>query len=57
MKILSPQELDASKYVRYGVNKDSALIYTQNTDFDSLKLEIRNYNTVMDTVLIKKVLI
>ncbi|WP_232279776.1 Ig-like domain-containing protein [Sphingobacterium spiritivorum] len=54
VKILSPQELDASKYIRYGVNKDSALIYTQNTDFDSLKLEIRNYNTVMDTVLIKK---
>ncbi len=54
IKILSPQELDASKYVRYGVHKDSALIYTQNTDFDSLKLEIRNYNTVMDTVILKK---
>ncbi len=54
IKILSPEDIDADKYIKYGVNRDSALIYTSNTDFDSIKLEITNYNKVLDTVLIKK---
>jgi hypothetical protein len=54
IKILFPAELDESKYIKYGVQRDSALLYTSNTDFDSIKFEISNYNKVLDTILLKK---
>jgi len=54
IKILFPAELDDSKYIKYGVQRDSALVYPANTDFDSIKFEISNYNKVLDTVLLKK---
>ncbi|MBE8712926.1 hypothetical protein C4F49_04470 [Sphingobacterium sp. KB22] len=54
LTILSPAELDASKFVRYSEANDSAFVYVDNIEFDSLKFQVNDGNDVLDTILLRK---
>jgi len=54
LKLLEPTALDANKIVRIAPTQDTAKIYLENLDFDSLKIELSELNKVIDTINIRK---
>src|SRR5690606_12242049 len=53
-RILSPNNLDANKLVRFKPTLDTANIYLENLEFDSLKLEVSERNVPLDTIDLRK---
>lgn len=54
IKLLEPTALDANKIVRIAPTQDTAKIYLENLDFDSLKIELSELNKIIDTINIRK---
>ena len=54
LKLLEPTALDANKIIRIAPTQDTAKIYLENLDFDSLKIELSELNKVIDTINIRK---
>jgi len=52
--LLNDDENDKSKIVKYSEAQDSALIFINNLERDSLKFVLSENNTVLDTILVKK---
>ncbi len=53
-RILSPNNLDANKLVRFKPTLDTANIYLENLEFDSLKVEVSERNVPLDTIDLRK---
>jgi len=54
LRIISPNNLDNNKLIKYKPTLDTAKIYLENLEFDSLKIEIQENNKPIDTVNIRK---
>ncbi|HMR17717.1 MAG TPA: Ig-like domain-containing protein [Sphingobacterium sp.] len=54
LRIIDPVELDKSKAVRFTRNNDSAFVYLEKLEFDSIKMELRGETSVLDTVFIRR---
>lgn len=54
IRILNPNQLDNNKLVRFKPTQDSAKVYLENLDFDSLKVEILENTIPIDTVSLRK---
>ncbi|SMG38441.1 Ig-like domain-containing protein [Sphingobacterium psychroaquaticum] len=52
-KILFPADLDNSKIEKFNLNNDTAKIYIDKVELDSMKIEISEMGKVIDTVLIR----
>ena len=52
--IIHPTDLDANKIIRYSAIKDSATIFVDKIEFDSIKFEISNYNNILDTTMLRR---
>lgn len=52
--LIDPVDYNSDKIIRFSNSKDSASIFLKDMKFDSLKFEIRNNNTVLDTTLIRR---
>lgn len=53
INILFPLEVNDTKIERYSFHKDSVKIYLPSTELDSIKLELRDAETILDTILIR----
>lgn len=53
VEILAPQALNNTKIERYSFNRDSAKIYIDNTELDSIKLLVKDAGEIRDTVSIR----
>lgn len=54
IRVLEPQSLDDNKIVRFTRNRDTAHVYLENLDFDSIKFELSNYSDILDTLNIRR---
>lgn len=54
LKIISPNNLDANKLVKYKPTLDTANIYFENLEFDSLKVAVLEKNIPIDTINLRK---
>lgn len=54
IKVLYPPALDNQKLVEFGRLKDTAFVYMQSMDFDSLSLAINDNNKALDTIPMAK---
>ncbi len=54
LKILFPNELNSSKIVNFSNYKDSAFVYLEKLEFDSIKFELSDNQKVLDTILIRR---
>lgn len=54
LKIISPNNLDANKLVKYKPTLDTANIYFENLEFDSLKVAVLEKNVPIDTISMRK---
>lgn len=54
LKIISPNNLDANKLVKYKPSLDTANIYFENLEFDSLKVAVLENNVPIDTISMRK---
>lgn len=54
LKIISPNNLDANKLVKYKPTLDTANIYFENLEFDSLKVAVLEKNIPIDTISMRK---
>lgn len=54
LKIIEPKILDENTFVKLSETKDSAYIYLNKIEFDSIKIEISNKNKILDTTLIRR---
>lgn len=53
-RIFTPAELDEKKLVRLTPTADSARIYLEHLEFDSLKIELSEQQEILDTIEIRK---
>jgi uncharacterized protein (DUF2141 family) len=54
LRIISPNQLDNNKLIKYKPTLDTAKIYLENLEFDSLKIEVAENNTPIDTIDLRK---
>ncbi|MGZ3766521.1 MAG: Ig-like domain-containing domain [Mucilaginibacter sp.] len=54
VKILYPPALDAQKIVDFSKNRDTALVYVRNMDFDSIRVSFLQNGKPLDTVAKRK---
>ena len=54
LQILSPAELNDNKIVEFSRNGDTALLWTKDLTFDSIKVAILNNGRPLDTTLIRR---
>jgi len=54
VNIISPTGLNATKIVRYSAHQDSAFVFVEKLDFDSIKFQIMEGKTAIDTALIRR---
>ncbi|MBC8051572.1 MAG: Ig-like domain-containing protein [Sphingobacteriaceae bacterium] len=54
LKIVTPAELDNNKITEFSAMKDSAYLWTQSMDFDSISIAIHDDKISLDTVLIRR---
>lgn len=54
IKILNPDIPVADRTINYSTSNDSSFIFVKNLEFDSIKFEISDNNTVLDTALIRR---
>lgn len=55
IQFLYPQNIaDDKVHLEYSTTKDSLKFFFEKVDFDSLKFELRDNNTVLDTVIIRR---
>lgn len=54
LQIFDPSTYNAAKVVNYSNYKDSAFVFLENLDFDSLKLQLSDNENIIDTILIRR---
>lgn len=55
IQFLHPQNIaDDKVHLEYSATKDSLKFFFEKVDFDSLKFELRDRNTILDTVIIRR---
>lgn len=54
LRIIAPAELDANKLVRFNETVDTARMYLESVDIDSLNIELSEAGEVMDTIKFRK---
>lgn len=54
LKILDNELLDNTKITKWGSLMDTAKVYIENFDFDSIKFEIKDDKTILDTIVLRK---
>lgn len=54
IQIIDPQLETSAAVFRYSNNKDSAFVFMDKLEFDSIKFKISDSNTVLDTILIRR---
>ena len=54
LRVIDPQSLNSNQVTRFSNQKDSAFIYLEKLDFDSIKFELQSNNNVLDTILIRR---
>lgn len=54
LEILDPTDLQENKIVRFTRNNDSAHVFLERMDFDSIKFELTDRRAVLDTILIRR---
>lgn len=54
LTILDSLEYEKTKIVKYSHNKDSAFMYIEKLNFDSLKIQISDNQKVIDTTLLRR---
>ncbi len=54
LRIIDPVELDPDKIVRFTRNNDSAYVFVEKLEFDSIKFQLSNNENILDTVLIRR---
>ncbi len=52
-KILYPEALESSKIERFNLNNDTAKIFIDKVDLDSIRIELADQGQVIDTILIR----
>ncbi|GGG98840.1 hypothetical protein GCM10007415_38070 [Parapedobacter pyrenivorans] len=52
--ILHPPQLDENKVIEYTPNQDSASVWLSNLDFDSLKVQLADGGTVLDSITMRR---
>lgn len=52
--ILHPPQLDENKVIEYTPNQDSASVWLSNLDFDSLKVQLADGDTVLDSITMRR---
>ncbi|MGO1596556.1 MAG: Ig-like domain-containing domain [Sphingobacterium sp.] len=53
-RILDPVDMDETKLVKVVPTADSARMYFEHLEFDSLKIEVSEYQEVVDTISLRK---
>src|SRR5690606_25408383 len=54
LKILDPSDLNTNKIINYSNYNDSAFVYIEKLEFDSIKFELSDNQQVLDTILIRR---
>lgn len=54
LRILDPAALDENKIARFTRNRDSAHVFLEKLEFDSIKFELTDQTNVLDTILIRR---
>ncbi len=52
--ILHPSQLDETKRIEYTPNKDSATVWLSDLTFDSLKVQVINADTLLDSITMRR---
>lgn len=52
--IIDPVALNTNKIIQYSSLKDSATIFVEKLEFDSIKFEIADNNTILDTIMMRR---
>ncbi|WP_353197368.1 Ig-like domain-containing protein [Parapedobacter defluvii] len=52
--ILHPPQLDENKVIEYTPNRDSASVWLSSLDFDSLKVQLADGETVLDSITMRR---
>jgi len=53
-RIIFPEDLEKDAYYKYAETNDSLFILLPKVEFDSIKLEISDRNTILDTTLLRR---
>ncbi|WP_460680499.1 Ig-like domain-containing protein [Mucilaginibacter koreensis] len=54
VKVNYPPDFDRQKLVDFTKNRDTALVYMRNMDFDSISVSVVDQNKLLDTVYLRK---
>lgn len=54
LRVIDPVNLDNNKIVRFTRNNDSTYVFLENLEFDSIKFELKNDLSILDTILIRR---
>lgn len=54
IEIVSPDSLNLNKRVRFNNNRDSALIWVSHLTFDSIKMNIHNRDSLIDSIVMRR---
>lgn len=54
IRILDPADIDANKLVKFNVNNDTAKVYFEPKEIDSINFEVAEAGKVLDTIKFKK---
>ncbi len=54
LHIIDPSDLDPTKIVRFSKTNDSAYVFVEKLEFDSIKFQLANEQNILDTILIRR---
>lgn len=54
LSIIDPLDLNDKSSIQFSQNNDSAKVYLEKLDFDSIKFQLKDDNNILDTILLRK---
>lgn len=54
LNIIDPDDLNSNKVVQFSKNNDSAFVYLEKLEFDSIKFQLADNKQILDTILIRR---
>ena len=54
LSIIDPLDLNDKSFIQFSQNNDSAKVYLEKLDFDSIKFQLKDDNNILDTILLRK---